>query len=295
MSEGSPFTIEACRRFFAEEIRAVAALESPALIRAFARVPRERFLGSSPWFVAPAVSLGPTRYRPTEDPRDLYHDLLVALHPAQFLNNGQPSAVARLIAALDLGPGARVLHVGCGAGYFTAILAETVGEDGTVLALEIESDLAARAAANLQAYQQVTVLNRDGAHFDPGPCDAILVNASVTHPYPAWLDRLSEGGVLLLPLAVARSAAANDVLTMRIQRQGAAFAAQAVSILTLYPCAGLREAGEQLLLNHAFESHTLLRVHSLRVDEHSRTESCMVHAPSYCLSALDPETAPDAP
>jgi protein-L-isoaspartate(D-aspartate) O-methyltransferase len=291
MSAASRFTIEECRRFYAEEVRALAALESPALIRAFAQVPRERFLGPAPWFVAPGFSLGPTRYRSTQDARDLYHDLLVALHPAQFLNNGQPSMVARLIAALDLRAGGRVLHVGCGAGYFTAILAETVGEQGAVLALEIESDLAAKAAANLRAYPQVTVLNRDAAHFDPGDCDAILVNASVTHPYPAWLNRLSEGGVLVLPLAVARSTAANDALAMRIERQDGSFAAEAVSILTLYPCAGLRDAGEQLLLNPAFENHDLLRVRSLRVDPHPRTETCVVHAPSYCLSALDSSTA----
>jgi protein-L-isoaspartate(D-aspartate) O-methyltransferase len=292
MGAENPFTVEECRRFFAEELRAVAGLQSPALVRAFAQVPRERFLGAPPWWVAPPVSLGPTQYRPTDDPRDLYHDLLVALRPAQFLNNGVPSVLARLIDALPLRPAARVLHVGCGAGYFTAILAETLGPQGSVTALEIEPELAAAAVENLRPWPQVTVLKGDGASFDPGPCDAILVNASVTHPHPAWLDRLNCGGVLLLPLVVARSPQANDVMAFRVERQGESFAAQPLSILTLYPCAGLRDPAMQALLNRAFESHDLMRVRCLRRDAHESSESCVVHAPTYCLSALDPAALP---
>lgn len=283
----SPFTVEECRQFFAEEIRAVAGLESERLVRALGRVARERFLGAPPWFVAPGVSLGQTRYRPTEDARDLYHDLLVAIRPSQFLNNGVPSILARLIEALDLSAGKRVLHVGCGVGYFTAVMAEMVGEAGHVTAVEIEPELSARAIANLKPYRQVSVLNRDGAHFDPGPADAILVNASVTHPNPLWLERLPVGGVLLLPLVVARNPAANDVMAMRIERQTGGFAATPWSILTLYPCAGLRDAATQSLLNRAFENHDLMKVRSLRTDAHAASESCIVHAPACCLSTLD--------
>jgi protein-L-isoaspartate(D-aspartate) O-methyltransferase len=286
------FSIEQCRRFFAEEMRAVAGLQSPELVRAFAAVHRERFLGPPPWFVASWNSMGPLRFRPVEDARELYHDLFVSLRPVQNLNNGSPGVLARMMNLLDLRAGRRVLHVGCGTGYYTAILAETVGETGAVTALEIEPELAAEAARNLAPWKQATVLNRDGSCFDPGPVDAILVNASVTRPNPAWLSRLREGGVLLLPLAVARSPLAHDTMIFRVECLAGGWAAEASSILTLYPCAGLRDAAEQAILNRAFESHDLLRVRSLRSDAHESCASCVAHAPTFCLSALDPATEP---
>jgi len=47
-------TIDDCRRFYAEEIRFTANVRSPALVEAFARVPREKFLGPGPWEIASA-------------------------------------------------------------------------------------------------------------------------------------------------------------------------------------------------------------------------------------------------
>lgn len=274
------------RRFFAEELRAVAGLESEALVEALSHVSRERFLGQPPWHVTPGVSLLPTRYRATEDPRDLYHDHLVAIRPEKFLNNGVPSILARLIDGLSLRAGARVLHVGCGSGYYTALMAEIVGKNGQVTAVEIEPDVAAEAKENLQQWPWVKVIAGDGASFDAGPgtMDAVLVNASVTHPGPHWLQALKVGGVLMLPMAVARHPQANDVMAMRIVRHAGGFSACAYSILTLYPCAGLRDEATQQLLNRAFESHAMLRVHSLRTDVHAQEAGCVVHAPGYCLS-----------
>ena len=147
--ENSPFTVEECRRFYAEEIRVVAGVSSPGLIKAFASVPRERFLGPPPWQFSSGISLSGAHYRSTSDIRDLYHDVSVALKSERFLNNGQPTMVARLVAALDLTPGKRVIHVGCGTGYYTAISAEAVGSKGAVVALEVDPDLAALSVANL--------------------------------------------------------------------------------------------------------------------------------------------------
>lgn len=276
------------RRFYAEEIRAVAGLRSDALVRALSRVPRERFLGAPPWFVTPPFSLTQTRYRPTEDPRELYHNHLVAIRPEKFLNNGVPGILAGLIDVLELGAGKNVLHVGCGSGYYTALMAEMVGKTGQVTAVEIEPELAVQAAENLRHWKQTQIVGGDGAGFDPGAVDAILVNAAVTHPNPLWLERLSVGGVLLLPLAVARNPLADDVMAMRIIRRAEGFAVRAHSILTIYPCAGLRDSATQMLLNRAFESHALLRARSLRTDAHEPESACVVHAPGYCLSEREP-------
>jgi protein-L-isoaspartate(D-aspartate) O-methyltransferase len=285
-SERNLYPIEQCRRFYADEIRVVAGLDSVALVEAFAMVPRERFLESPPWHLSSGSSLHPATYRTTNEVRDLYHDVFVALKSAEFLNNGQPSMIAQLIAALNLCAGKRVLHIGCGTGYYSAIIAQMVGPQGAVTAVEIDTDLARQATANLTDYPNVTVLNADGAAVDPDLSDAILVNAGVTHPRLEWLANLSESGILVLPLSVGRSPAAKDAIVVRIARNGASFVAEPISILTIYPGAGMRDPAMQKLLNASFESHAILRLESLRTDAHDQTDSCLVHAPTFCLSAL---------
>ena len=130
----------------------------PAVEAAFAKVPREAFLGPPPWSFASGGS-GP--WSRTSDPEALYRDELVALDRAKGINNGQPSLHALCIAALHLTRSDHVLHVGAGTGYYTAILAELAGP---VDAYEIEPALGARAVENLSPWPNVTVYaeERDG-------------------------------------------------------------------------------------------------------------------------------------
>src|SRR5919198_4137946 len=111
------------RRFFAEELEAVCKLQSAALVDAFAAVPRERFLPPGPWTVVASPDLGlasvTTRTTEDADPARVCHNIAVAIDPARQLFNGQPGTLAIWMDALDLAPGARVLHVGCGLGYYT--------------------------------------------------------------------------------------------------------------------------------------------------------------------------------
>ncbi len=169
-------TLDDHRRFYAEEIEQVANLVSPALVEAFARVPRERFLGPPPWQFASAeiralaaAGLIQVSYRTTSDPRHLYHNVVVVLDAAKDINNGQPSALAGWINALDLKSGDRVYHLGCGVGYYTAIMAEMVGPGGSVVAIDAQPELAARAREKLAGYPQAAVHAADGAVFDPQP------------------------------------------------------------------------------------------------------------------------------
>jgi protein-L-isoaspartate(D-aspartate) O-methyltransferase len=281
----SHFTLEQCRHFYSEELRIVGGLESPDLVSAFARVPREQYLGAPPWKFSSGSSLKQFSYRTTSSVCDVYHDVFVALRSEKFLNNGQPSMIARLIAALKLSPGKRVFHCGCGTGYYTAIMAEVVGSKGSVDAAEIDSALAEIAATNLMNYDHVKVLNRDGADVNPVSCDAILVNAGVTHPHPAWLDGLSEGGVLVLPLSVGRNLGVNDAMVLGITRRQDQFAAELLSIMTIYSSPSMRDAMLQSMLNDSFESHAMLRLKSVRKDDHEKIDTCIVHAPGFCLSA----------
>ena len=104
------------------------------------------------------------------------------------------------IHALMLKPGERVNHIGAGTGYYTAILAELVGEAGRVEAFEIDRDLAARAENNLSDRGNVVVHAESGVDRALPPADAIYVNAGATEPNGAWLDALNDGGRLVFPL-----------------------------------------------------------------------------------------------
>jgi protein-L-isoaspartate(D-aspartate) O-methyltransferase len=131
----TPSELDLLRQFYAEELRAVANLQSEAVVRAFAKVPREHFLGPGPWQVK---SPGFEGYWTTKDadPKQVYHNILVAIDPSRLLNNGHPSFLASLIDRLEVKPVDRVIHVGCGTGYYTAIMAEVVGSEGHVAAIE---------------------------------------------------------------------------------------------------------------------------------------------------------------
>ncbi len=172
-------TLDECRRFFADEIRFVANIRSPVLVAAFAYVPREHFLGPGPWDIdTPDRGLSASgtvevAYTRIDNPRHLYHNVVVVLDRAADIHNGQPSFLACCIDALELKEGERAYHFGCGVGYYTAIIAEVVGQRGSVVATEVNTDLAHRAQENLCTYPNVAVQSRDGASFDPGECDAI--------------------------------------------------------------------------------------------------------------------------
>lgn len=293
MRSKSDMTLDDCRLFYADEIRIVASLNSSALIAAYARVPRERFMGPAPWKVAsPEVGfrvLAGEPYSTTDTARDLYHNVLVALDPNRYLNNGQPSVLARWIEALELAPGGRVYHLGCGAGYYTAIMAEVVGLAGKVVASEIDPGLAARARENLATYSNVSVHAEDGAAFDPGECDAILINAGVTHPHPLWLKRLSELGRLVLPFTGAIDSTSGGAgVVARITRKGNGFSARIVTLAAIYSCTSVRDPEMNVALAKAFGSKALFQLKSVRTDPHEKQETCLVHGADICLSTADP-------
>jgi protein-L-isoaspartate(D-aspartate) O-methyltransferase len=149
--------LDEIRHYYAEELRAVANLQSEALVQAFAKVPREHFLGPGPWQVFSPYSEADWATKDA-DPEQLYHNLLVVIDAERKLNNGHPSFLASLIEQLELMEGDRVVHVGCRPGYYTAVMAEVVGSRGEVTAIEIDSQLAVRARANLSYLSHVEVI-----------------------------------------------------------------------------------------------------------------------------------------
>src|SRR6266478_500130 len=206
--------VEVQRRYYAEELWFRTRMSSPLKV-AFASVPRERFVGIGPWRVKSPWSLA--EYWTTEDadPRNVYHDVLIALDESLGLNNGMPSLWAFSFDKLGVAANDHVLHLGCGTGYYTAILGELVGLQGSVEAIEIEAVIAERARTALSPWPQVVVLNGNGANGPFTPADVIVASAGATHPLPAWLDALKLGGRLLFPMTTTRRGPGAALLVTR--------------------------------------------------------------------------------
>jgi protein-L-isoaspartate(D-aspartate) O-methyltransferase len=263
----------------------VADLRSLAVVEAFAAVPRERFVGSGPWRVRSSVDRADYWTTKDADPRHVYRDVLIALDEARALNNGQPSLWASLLDHLNLAPCEHVLHLGCGTGYYSAILAELVGPQGVVVALEIDKKLAEQARSALEPWRQATVITGDGASYEPARVDAIVVSAGATHPPAVWLDPLSPGGRLLLPLTAEDR---DGVMLLVTRRDTDAFAARLICPAGFIEFAGVRDPEAQRRLKTALGRGNIDAVRSLRRDRHGEDKSCWLHAESWCLSQLDP-------
>ena len=285
------------RRYYAEEIRAVANIQTEAIIAAFAKVRREGFLGPGPWQIVNPDSWqtmspgaqggGSYRATPDADPRHLYHNILIAIDASRNLNNGQPASLAMWIDALELQPGQSVLHIGCGVGYYTAIMAEVVGPSGHVLGVEIDSELAARARKNLSHLNQAEVVTASGAEFDSGPRDAIFINAGATGPQRVWLDNLRPGGRLLLPLTFSRDEnSSGGGFMLRVVHEADGYAARFISPVAIFPCVGARDVAANQHLREAMSKGTWMTVRSLRREEHEASATCWLHGEDFCLSTL---------
>jgi protein-L-isoaspartate(D-aspartate) O-methyltransferase len=197
----SEHAIEHARQAMVDDLVRRRIIRTPAVEHAFRSVARHEFLPKP--FALPRDPLL-TEFTQTDDPRRVYADTLVGLKPAKKINCGQPSAVAMQIEQLQAADGMRVLHIGTGSGYYTAILAELVGERGTVVGVEYEEDLAEMSAAFLArgAYTTVTIRQGDGALGVPeaAPFDRILVSAGAADVVPAWIVQLADDGRLVFPL-----------------------------------------------------------------------------------------------
>jgi protein-L-isoaspartate(D-aspartate) O-methyltransferase len=281
--------LTAIRRAYAKQVLAAAQVADAALEQAFADTPREKYLGPGPW---PILRFGPGYVAsPSADPAYLYTDDLVGISPERQINNGQPSLHAHLLFCAAIQPGDHVVHVGAGVGYFTAIMAHLAGPSGRVTGIEFEADLAARAEANFAGRTNVTVINGDGtvALFDAA--DVIYVNAGATRPADAWLDRLKDGGRLVLPLTTEKGFSRSGGLPIQrrgavfvITRQGGDYLARWVSPVAIYPCQGMREAASEKALEAAFEKGDWRRITRLYRRDDIPAEQCWLTAPGWRLA-----------
>jgi protein-L-isoaspartate(D-aspartate) O-methyltransferase len=243
--------LEARRRFYAEHITALAGMAPDIgmgreIAAALAAIPRERFVGPTPWKI---VSSSGHWQTVSDDPAVLYQDVVVSLERGWGLNNGQPSLHAMCLGALAPQKGEHVVHVGAGTGYYTAVLAVLVGETGRVDAYEIEPELARQTAANLAEFPQVVVHGWSGAEGPLPGCDVLYVNAAAAEPLAVWLDALHQDGRLLFPLEPQGDVGEMLLVT---RRADGSYPARFLCGVQFVPCAGAQDAQAARKLEAAF-------------------------------------------
>jgi protein-L-isoaspartate(D-aspartate) O-methyltransferase len=253
-------SIQDYRDFYANFIVRSAGSSSETLIAAFSSVERERYMGRGPWPIFVGSGYIPTL---SEDPKLLYQDVLVGLATDRGINNGQPTLHARCLAACAPAPGDSVVHIGAGTGYYTAILAALVGATGSVVAYEIEADLAIRARENLMHLPNIRVVGASATAAALPSADVIYVNAGATHPLALWVDALNVGGRLIFPLTPNEEFGCMLLVT---HRSRSSYAASVVTRAAFIPCIGARDDATSKALTAALETQSLKTVKSLRRD-----------------------------
>ena len=158
-------------------------IRDPRVLTAMGSVPRHEFLGP-------------------EFRREAYEDRPLPIGHGQTVS--QPYIVAAMLEALELRPTDRVLEVGTGSGYQTALLAELAGK---VYSIERHAALAERAQKALArlGYPEVEVVVGDGTEGLPNaaPFDAILVSAAAPRLPAPLLEQLAEGARMIIPVGFA--------------------------------------------------------------------------------------------
>jgi protein-L-isoaspartate(D-aspartate) O-methyltransferase len=120
--------------------------------------------------------------------------------------NSQPRTVEAMLRLLDVQPGQRVLDVGSGSGWTTALLAHLVGPTGEVVGVELEPELVEFGGANLTATDQPWArihTATPGVLGDPdhAPYDRILVSAEPDELPSSLVEQLGPTGRMVIPVA----------------------------------------------------------------------------------------------
>jgi protein-L-isoaspartate(D-aspartate) O-methyltransferase len=166
-------------QMIAEQIRE-RDVRDAGVLEALARVPRDRFV-------------------PEAARDEAYADRPLPIGHGQTIS--QPYIVAYMTEALRVERSHRVLEIGTGCGYQTAVLAELARE---VYSIEVIPALAAGARERLAAlgYKNVEIAEGDGHHGWPehAPYDRVLVAAAAESVPPALVEQLVDTGILVIPV-----------------------------------------------------------------------------------------------
>ncbi|MGH3310854.1 MAG: methyltransferase domain-containing protein [Streptomyces sp.] len=204
------------------QLLAGGALADPAWRAAFSAVPRELFV---PYYYVTASDGGQERlWRDDPDPgrrerwlAGVYDDVPLATRVRDgelVSSSSQPSLMARMLEALEVREGARVLEIGAGTGYNAALLAHRLG-DGQVTTIDLDPDITSAAREHLAAAgYRPRVVTGDGARGAPAyaPYDRVIATCALSSVPAAWIAQCVPGALVLAPVGTG-------LLTLRVADQ----------------------------------------------------------------------------
>ena len=169
-----------------EYLKEKGYLNDPKVIEAFLHVDRKFFV--------------PEKYK------DLaYEDIVIPIKEGVTIS--QPCVLAVMIEALDVKPGMKVLEIGTGSGYSTAILSYLVGPAGKVISVEIDEEAYNYAKEKIEALglKNVKLVLGDGSLGYPqeAPYDRIIIHASIHEIPPTLIWQLKEKGIIVAPIGTS--------------------------------------------------------------------------------------------
>ncbi|HEX3930219.1 MAG TPA: methyltransferase domain-containing protein [Nocardioides sp.] len=139
--------------------------------------------------------------------------------------SSQPSTVEAMLRLLDVRPGHRILDVGSGSGWTTALLARLTGPTGRVLGIELEPDLCDLGRANLDRagvpWAEIYDATPGALGLpDAAPYHRILVSAMARELPAELVSQLHTGGVLVIPVAGTMLRVSSSMRGLGITRHG---------------------------------------------------------------------------
>ncbi len=169
------------------------------------------------------------RFVPPDAADQAYADMALGIDCGQTIS--QPYMVALMTEALNLTGPERVLEIGTGSGYQTAILSALAAR---VVSIERHAELSAQASRRLAELgcSNVRLVVGDGTQGwpDEAPYDRILVTAAAKVCPPALVDQLAEGGVLVIPLG-----GLGDQELMRWEKRAGQLSRQSLGLCRFVP------------------------------------------------------------
>jgi protein-L-isoaspartate(D-aspartate) O-methyltransferase len=165
-------------------------------------------------------------------------------------------------------------------------MAHVVGPEGHVLALEVDEALATAARGNLAPFKWVRVEHGNGTEPLEERFDAIFVHAGATHPLDAWLEALTSGGRLVLPITAAipqMGPLSKGFMFLLTRRGDESFNARPLSLVAIYTATDIRDESLNSTIGSALMKGLPPRVSRLRRDPHESGPTCWLHTPTFCL------------
>jgi protein-L-isoaspartate(D-aspartate) O-methyltransferase len=133
-----------------------------------------------------------------------------------------PSLIAGILEAVDLHPGQRILQIGTGPGYLVALLAHLLSGGGMVVTMEIDTEMAQTAKQKLlsMGFGNIKCIGADGFNgcIDFAPYDRIIATASCNDVPRPWVDQLTIGGLMIVPLAFTQRASCYPMMVFHKEK-----------------------------------------------------------------------------